>query len=127
MTHRRGVARLAWFLSLLSLATSVVHMAVVRHERCLEHGELVEVHSGHNDAGGQADVAIGTLAFGDQHDEHCPLANTPAATSSLEPARLAADLPAALAATATPAPSVAHPSVATLDVAPKHGPPEQPV
>lgn len=125
MAHHPLVARLAWFLSLLAISTSVVHMAVVRHERCPEHGELVEVRGAHPAGDTGAGLALSTLAFGDQHDEHCPLANAPVTSSASEPMSVALDRLEALAAALAQPPGAAHPSVAALDVAPKHGPPPQ--
>ena len=107
MPHRGLVARLAWLLSLLSLATSVVHMGVVRHDRCLEHGELVEVRGAPADQEPDTAAAIFVASASEQHDEHCPLASVgPPARTTVERAH------------------AAYPSVDALDVAPKQGPPK---
>lgn len=123
MTHRPGVARLAWLLSVVSIATSVAHMAVVRHDRCLEHGELVEVRGapvGH-EAGASTSVAATTAS--DQHDEHCPLANATGGPVESGPQSLLLDLPAAAAQPAAAPSDANRTTVDALAVAPKQGPP----
>lgn len=139
----RLVSSLGLALVLLAQLFSLVHMGVVRHERCAEHGELVEVSPGaaaatsslaHEEAwthggapgdeGALPSVSSGAPAEHDGHDEHdhCQLALTPAVSSPAHqvlhhdlPLLLDVDLPAA-----TPAPLVA---TDRLDVAPKTSPP----
>lgn len=123
MPDKAPVSRLALFLSLLALASSTVHMAVVKHDRCLEHGELVEIsgtvveHAAGPTAAWYADAA------GERHDDHCPLLSPSSVPFAFYAEAMALDLIGALA---RPAPAVtlaAHTNVDSLDVAPKQGPP----
>ncbi len=117
------VARLAWLLSLLSIATSVAHIAAVRHVRCPEHGELVELHGARAAPAAFDGLAIAELAFDDRHDEHCPLAHVPATHVRAAPPTLANERHSALEVVALLAPAPAHQTVDALGVAPKQGPP----
>ena len=117
------MSRLALFLSFLALASSMVHMAVVKHDRCLEHGELVEV------SGTVVAHAAGPTttwyadSSGERHDDHCPLLSPTAVPFAFHGESMALDLLAALARPAAAVTRVAHSSVESLDVAPKQGPP----
>lgn len=74
-------------LALVSLLTSMVHLGVVRHERCAEHGELIEVvaaaHDLHAELGDLAttDTLDATTVDRDRHD-HCSLATTHSALTA---------------------------------------------
>lgn len=135
----RLVSSLGLVLVFLAQLFSLVHMGVVRHERCAEHGELVEVAPGSTHGAsssraeraathpatddGDAVPALSTSAGAedDEHD-HCQLALTPAVPSPAHQV-LHDDLPRLLA-TEMSATSAA-PLIATdrLDVAPKTSPP----
>lgn len=124
MPHRDLVARLAWLLCLLSLASSMLHMGVVQHDRCPEHGELIEVRGSLAEPQPGASTSLFAASTSEQHDEHCPLANAAAAPVDHAPQPLAVDRPGAQAGAALERADRAHPSVDALDVAPKQGPPD---
>ena len=123
MPHKAQVSRLALFLSLFALASSKVHMAVVKHDRCLEHGELVEVsgivveHAAGPTAAWYAD------ASGERHDDHCPLLSPSSVPFAFHAESVALDLIGALPRPEPAVMLIAHTSVDSLDIAPKQGPP----
>ena len=89
-------------LALTALLTSLVHMGAVRHERCAEHGELVEVlgpsvvHQ-QEPLAASAVTAVDGSADGTEDHDHCLLATMTALPS--QPAMLER-------ATCVPAPCV---------------------
>jgi hypothetical protein len=70
-----SVAALA--LAFTGQLCSIVHMAVVEHETCAEHGELVEAAGTVAVAALEVDVDALTGANADDVHDHCPLATTP--------------------------------------------------
>lgn len=114
-------------LALTALLTSLVHMGVVRHERCAEHGELVEVagpvtHGSAERALAESSVAALTALEDEERDhDHCALATTSALPSVPGVLESALTIDAPLVTTsAPPLLLVAHD---VLDVAPKTSPP----
>lgn len=133
----RLLSSLGLALVLVAQLSSLFHMGAIRHERCAEHGELVEVHGAalRHGASPAADViahvaadedVVDTLraaaaAPGDEHD-HCELALTPAVPGAA--LRLFhVDLPRVLED--GPVVALVAPALAAdrLDVAPKTSPP----
>jgi hypothetical protein len=119
----------AFALVAVAQASSFVHGAAVHHERCPEHGELVDV--GFNAAHPSArapDLADGLSASGANEGEHdhCSLATTQSMLTSTR-------APAAVATVARPVAGVVRaPTPLTFvdDVladAPKQGPPRSDV
>jgi hypothetical protein len=113
--------------------SALVHMAAVRHERCEEHGELVEAYGlpgAHARAGADratdetaADAARSgpeTQGQADEHD-HCSLATTPCGHDAVVTLWTLA-VPRALEHASPVRSAHMHP-VSPLDVAPKTSPP----
>lgn len=76
----RTISAAAFLLVWLAQLSSFVHMGVVRHERCLEHGELVERHDARSSTSAQCPERLALLRSApgfatDEHD-HCPLVTT---------------------------------------------------
>lgn len=76
----RTISAAAFILVWLAQLSSFVHMGVVRHERCLEHGELVERHEASSSTSAQWSEGLAVLRSApgfatDEHD-HCPLVTT---------------------------------------------------
>lgn len=128
---RRAIPGGALALALTALFTSLVHMGAIRHERCAEHGELVEVTARSTGAAAHHGTAlpVDSLAALDReaadHD-HCPLCVTPAmatparalvqVTTLHRPLAVLVETPARLAVTDD-----------VLGNAPKQGPPRHDV
>jgi hypothetical protein len=72
---------LALLLASIALGNVVLHDGLVRHERCAEHGELVDVHA-LTETTAHADIDLAGLhdvpAAEAHEDDHCPLATHPA-------------------------------------------------
>ncbi len=76
----KSVAPVALALALLGQANALVHLGVVRHDRCAEHGELVERAQARSPTAPAApvfqseragvDATTGVVADDDSH-EHC--------------------------------------------------------
>lgn len=69
------VGPVALLLALTAQFTGLVHLGVVRHERCVEHGELVEVAVGrvaHEAV--ERDTVFASAADVDDGDDHCTVA-----------------------------------------------------
>jgi hypothetical protein len=130
MTLRSSTFGLATALTLLLAQTStLIHLALVEHQRCPEHGETV--HRGSAPVAGLGAVADlrGAVLDGpsaadlEERDEHClGAALTQAALELPRPSVTPATPPVEIRPYALRiAPS---PSLPLLDLAPKHGPPE---
>ena len=66
---------LALLLALTAQLTGLVHLGVVRHERCAEHGELIEAaHDDDHDDGDPGEQRGWHAAGSDDDDDHCDLA-----------------------------------------------------
>jgi hypothetical protein len=94
----------------LAQLSFICHMAAVRHERCAEHGDLVEVSA--------ADARIVPR----DHD-HCPLASGTTAGSSPVVVAAGLDVAPAIPSAAVASPCAPLTQLDILDIAPKHGPP----
>jgi hypothetical protein len=125
----RVFASLAVCLAFAGQLVATMHMGLVRHDVCAEHGELVEASAAarHNAAhpdlarAGLHDVRVDRL---DSDDDHClavtltqSLATFTSAALDVSHASAALDL----AHAAVPVDDVV--ALAVLDVAPKQGPP----
>ncbi len=146
--HSGDVSRLqgllsttALVLALVGQGTALVHMGVVRHERCAEHGELVDVGaagvaraadtaavdaSGSHERTVDVTAAVGSEEAADHAgDDHCVIAfsisNVPAVDGGV--AEVDADVVVIAALTDGLLPSDGVVVRAILDVAPKTSPP----
>ena len=137
MVSSRSMVRIARsLLALLCIAGhvgAVAHYAIVRHEVCPEHGELVDAHGGPDDHrpatdahGSSSDVPlIAASADGDAHGDHdhCALA-----CERRDHALIGANVVVALAPPADVGPPLSvtllsHRSISILQLAPKASPP----
>jgi hypothetical protein len=127
----RLLSSLGLALVLVSQLCSLVHMGAIRHERCAEHGELVELSEPargptHRDLARLGDDVVALSASGvatDEHD-HCQIALNPASAHAPSPSVVET------LAFATPIDDASHmnaPDVVLVDdallVAPKTSPP----
>ena len=111
---------LALALWAVAQASSLVHMAAVRHERCAEHGELVEV-TGPARQLGEMPHHVYAASGAERDHEHCPLTTSPGAPATAH-AQVHAGTVVAPRADA-PRAFVRIALVDALVDAPKHGPP----
>lgn len=124
----------AFALAIIALFTSLVHLGVVRHERCAEHGEVIDVavNTPHADTSlshdpqtrAQTQDALHSLPSGaaDSEHEHCPLATTPSTPTSTSAVVNVTSIAAPVALVAAPPVRNAVIRDVLID-APKQGPP----
>ena len=130
--RRRSLLTLSVAMGLLGAQTSsILHLTLVEHERCGEHGEIVEARRPHRDHQVRAAVAPssprgpsveGALAAGHEHDLCLALVDrrAPAPLAGVSSVAVAIDLPPR----STPAAPAARPRGPPLfRLAPKSSPP----
>ncbi len=128
--HRRATCLVVLVLFVAGSVASTLHMALVRHAVCGEHGELVhapEALAAPCDSDGHEHQPVFTSDLPESSDgthEHCPIATKAQVRDfAWTPAReFVRDVRVASARACAPAaPRV--PAVAQLALAPKHSPP----
>jgi hypothetical protein len=129
----RASASLVVFLAFAGQLAATMHMGLVRHDVCAEHGELVE-HSAEHFADARRNAAHADLARaglhdvrfdrGDGDDDHCLAVTLTQSLAASSPVDLGAhDVRAFVDVVKVEAP-VAHETARdVLAVAPKQGPP----
>lgn len=116
---RRSLAGATIALALLGQVAGVLHMGVVRHERCDEHGELVE-------RGATVAVDVDGETHGDAADrhDHCVVGDAPAHRRAEAPTLVVVDLASRpLEVARAPVADARAPAVAVFRTAPKGSPP----
>ncbi len=119
------VSTTALLLALVGQGTALLHMGVVRHERCDEHGELVDVFAPRTaEPERQSDAAIGSDSAVHVADDHCVVAFRVAVVTDVDCVIDVANV-AAIDARVVAGLAAADGVVArdVLDVAPKTSPP----
>lgn len=121
---KRAVALAAALLVPASQVAPLVHLALVRHATCPEHGELIELGAGavHGAPAPEGSVSRSPAAGEDHEHDHCLLACQPRQDAARVVA-LAGSLPATERSAPGVQPASAAPGVPLLRVAPKQSPP----
>jgi hypothetical protein len=114
---------LAAALLVSAKVSTLVHVALVEHATCAEHGE--SVHTSGTGAERPIEDLIRSDAPGGAAEthEHCEACAVARSDDGLRPATAAVGLPGGGAPAAESPPDLVSPSVATLRVAPKQSPP----